>query len=298
MIIGTAHQPEFGLGDPRKVTTVNVASVPQRSVFRYPGGKTWLIPRIREWLTSLPKKPKLLVEPFAGGGIVSLTAAFEGLVEKVLLVEMDDEVAAVWQTIVDGRAEWLAKRIEDFNMSLETAKEIVFSSPTSTDEIAFRTIVKNRTYHGGILADGSTFLKHGESGKGVRSRWYAATLARRLRDIDSIRDRIDFVHGDAFEIMKQYGNKKTTVWFVDPPYTAGGKSAGSRLYTHSKVDHERVFSMMEKVQGDSLLTYDIADEVKILAEKYHFQSKLVPMKNTHHAEMTELLIGRNLSWLP
>ncbi len=36
---------------------VNVAMVPMRSPFRYPGGKTWLVPRIREWLGSLPKQP-------------------------------------------------------------------------------------------------------------------------------------------------------------------------------------------------------------------------------------------------
>src|SRR5260370_34987117 len=29
---------------------VNVASVPQRSPFRYPGGKTWLVPHVRRWL--------------------------------------------------------------------------------------------------------------------------------------------------------------------------------------------------------------------------------------------------------
>lgn len=29
---------------------VNVASVPQRSPFRYPGGKTWLVPYVRDWL--------------------------------------------------------------------------------------------------------------------------------------------------------------------------------------------------------------------------------------------------------
>lgn len=27
---------------------VNVASVPQRSPFRYPGGKTWLVPVVRK----------------------------------------------------------------------------------------------------------------------------------------------------------------------------------------------------------------------------------------------------------
>lgn len=29
---------------------VNVASVPQASPFRYPGGKTWLISVVRKWL--------------------------------------------------------------------------------------------------------------------------------------------------------------------------------------------------------------------------------------------------------
>src|SRR5438552_126943 len=56
---------------------VNVASVPQRSPFRYPGGKTWLVPYIREWLHSKRQRPSRLIEPFAGGAIISLTSAFE-----------------------------------------------------------------------------------------------------------------------------------------------------------------------------------------------------------------------------
>jgi DNA adenine methylase len=46
--------------------------------------------------------------------------------------------------------------------------------------VAFQTILKNRTLHGGILAEGSGFIKYGENGKGIRSRWYPATLAKRL----------------------------------------------------------------------------------------------------------------------
>ena len=55
---------------------VNVASVPLRSPFRYPGGKTWLVPYVRSWLQSKTEKPFLFLEPFAGGGICSLTVAF------------------------------------------------------------------------------------------------------------------------------------------------------------------------------------------------------------------------------
>lgn len=290
-------QREFALHDARVLKPVNVASVPQRSPFRYPGGKTWLIPEVRRWLHSLPSKPRLLIEPFAGGGIVSLTVAFEGLAESVLLAELDDEVASVWETILGGRAEWLAQRIEHFQMSLESAKEIVTCIPDSTEEMAFRTIVKNRTLHGGILAAGSSFIKNGENGKGILSRWYPATIANRIRKIDAIRDKFNFVHGDAFQIIKSYSSLKTAAWFVDPPYTAGGKRAGSRLYTHSQVDHDLVFSELEQVKGDFLITYDNADEVKALAQKHGFQTSLVPMKNTHHADMMELLIGKDLSWL-
>ena len=45
------------------------------------------------------------------------------------------------------------------------------------------------------------------------------------------------------------------------------------------------------------MTYDNAEEVKVLARRYGFQTRAVPMKNTHHAEMTELLVGRNLDWV-
>ena len=53
------------------IKPVNVASVPQRSPFRYPGGKTWFVPTFRKWIRALDNKPELLVEPFTGGGIIS-----------------------------------------------------------------------------------------------------------------------------------------------------------------------------------------------------------------------------------
>lgn len=103
---------------------VNVASVPQRSPFRYPGGKTWLQPRIRSWMNSLRVRPKVFIEPFAGGGSIGLTVAFENLAQHVVLCELDRQVAAVWETILLGEAEWLAGRILSFELTHDSAKEI------------------------------------------------------------------------------------------------------------------------------------------------------------------------------
>ncbi|HSW64555.1 MAG TPA: hypothetical protein VLH56_14800 [Dissulfurispiraceae bacterium] len=45
------------------------------------------------------------------------------------------------------------------------------------------------------------------------------------------------------------------------------------------------------------MTYDNAEEVKIMARSHGFQMHLIPMNNTHHATMEELVIGRDLSWI-
>src|SRR6185369_7719210 len=236
---------------------INVAAVPQRSPFRYPGGKTWLVPRIRQWLK---KRPAHFIEPFAGGGIVSLTVAAENLADHVTMVERDEQVAAVWQVIVEGEtdAQWLADAIVKFDLTSESLAEVLGSKPRSVRQRAFQTILKNRTFHGGILAAGSSPLKYGENGKGIRSRWYADTLKRRILDITKWRDRITFVQGDGIEIVRRHGRKSTAAFFIDPPYTVGGKRAGRRLYTYSEIDHENLFKVTSKVAGDFLMTYDEA----------------------------------------
>ena len=50
-------------------------------------------------------------------------------------------------------------------------------------------------------------------------------------------------------------------------------------------------------QGEYVTTYNNADEVRELARKHGFMAKPIPMKNTHHAAMTELVIGRDLAWM-
>jgi len=281
---------------PKDEVVVNVSSVLQRSPFRYPGGKTWLVPTIRQFMASLLDRPAIFVEPFAGGAIVGLTVAFENLADKVVLVEMDDQVASVWNTVLSDDVGWLIDRIGTFRCTLESVQDEMSRTPSSTKELAFQTIVKNRTYYGGILAAGSSVIKGGENGKGVSSRWYPATIQRRLVNIHRMRHRIDFIEGDGITVIEQYSALPDTVYFIDPPYTAAGKKAGRRLYNYFELDHDLLFKVAAGVRGELLISYNDAEYIKDLAKKHNFEVTAVAMRNTHLAKMRELLISRNLDW--
>ena len=281
---------------PQPDKIVNVASVPFRSPFRYPGGKTWFVPRIRRWLASLPSSPSIFIEPFAGGGIVGLTVAFENLADHIILVELDHQVAAVWKTILEGDGEWLADRIANFNFTASSVEGELEKDNLAIDELAFQTILKNRVNRGGILAPGAGKVKSGENGKGLSSRWYPETLSNRIRKIIHIRDRFTFIEGDGLDILSEYESQIDVAFFIDPPYTAGGKRAGSRLYRHSDINHDALFQVCSHLAGDFLMTYSNNETVQALAQKYGLKTKEIAMKNTHHAKMTELLVGQNLSW--
>ena len=280
----------FGTARPK---VINVSSVPQRSPFRYPGGKTWLIPYVRQWLTALNGKDKELIEPFAGGGIVSLTAVGEKRVRQALMVEIDEEVAAVWQTILSKDAEWLGEKIIDFVVTKPNVEALLARKPADNREKAFAILLRNRVSHGGILANGAGLLKHGENGKGLLSRWYPRTLRDRILDIQNYKTNIRFVHGDGLQVLYDNAHRSDAIFFIDPPYTI----AGRRLYRYPDVDHPRLFRIAAELQGPFLITYDNADEIRKLASANKFQIAEIPMKGTHHAEKTELVISKDLGWL-
>lgn len=273
-----------------KKNIVNVASVKQLSPFRYPGGKTWLVPTVQSWLKSLSNKPSEFIEVFAGGGIIGLTVACEKLADHVTMIELDPDVAAVWHTILSDDGEWLAKQIIEFELTVSNAQKIIEKKYSGTREHAFQTILRNRICHGGILASGSGFLKNGENGKGIASRWYPETLAKRIRLIGTFRERISFIEGDGLQYMRETFEREDTAYFIDPPYTAPGKRAGSRLYRFFDLDHEELFNITENVCGTFMMTYDDTEYILAMADKYGFYISRIPMKGTHHKEVFELIL--------
>jgi DNA adenine methylase len=169
------------------------------------------------------------MEPFAGGAIVGLTAVFEGLVHTTKLFELEPGVAAVWQTILNGQARWLGDRISEFDMSLDSVRRVLGSRPPSVREFAFQTILRNRVQRGGIMAAGAGFMKKGENGRGLASRWYPQTLRKRVMAIGQMRSRIVFQRADGLHAFRCNAHRPDAAFFIDPPYTvAAGDSTPTR----------------------------------------------------------------------
>ena len=265
---------------------------PPLSPLRYPGGKSWLAPEIRAWLVSLAKRPTVLVEPFAGGGSVSLLAVAENLVDKVVMCEKDPGIAAVWQTILDD-AEWLAARIWKFEMNQDTVRELLSKQRQKGKKLAFQTLVRNRVNRNGIIAQGAGMIKAGEGNRGIASRWYPYTLAARIMLIHLHRQKIDFIEGDGMDLIQRHVNFSNAAFFIDPPYTAEESSAGHRLYDYNEIDHEKLFALIKKARGNFLMTYDKTQEVSRLAKESGFLTQRVKMPNS---TKEELLIARDFKW--
>jgi DNA adenine methylase len=92
--------------------------------------------------------------------------AFERLADHVTLVEIDEDVAVVWQTILGGEAEWLADRIVAFELSADEVDKALADPAVGIREKAFQTILRNRVNRGGILAAGAGGTRLGKMARG------------------------------------------------------------------------------------------------------------------------------------
>ena len=257
---------------------------------RYPGGKTWLVPLMRRMLGGLPAgRPWHMCEPFAGGGSISLMSVAERHVEHALMVEKDAAVSALWSVVLhDSR--WLIDQIRGFVPTAGSVRRLLASQERGDRALAFRTLVRNRVSYGGILAAGASVVRAGENGRGMASRWYPQTLARRIAAISAMTPRLEAEQGDGVDEIRRRRRHRRTVFFIDPPYTAAGKRPGRRLYDHSEVDHAALFDLAAGLAGAAVMTYDESDEVRRMARRHGLRVTAVVMKNGHHERLRELII--------
>jgi len=265
------------------------------SPFRYPGGKSALRPKVINWIRNLGYRVNHFIEPFAGGSSVALAIAELDLADSIILAELDPDVAAVWNVILNGQADAFAAKIRNFNLTKASARETLDAKCRDRLDRAFRCLLQNRISRGGIMAPGAGVLNYGEAGKGIQSRWYPDTLAKRIEAIHAIRHKLKFVEDDGIKLLRKFSSTAQTAAFVDPPYVVGGRGAGLRLYRHHQVDYKELFKVIQDFCGPMIITYHRSEIVEREARNAGVDCHTVSMHTAHTISKRQLILYKPAS---
>lgn len=226
-----------------------------------------------------------------------MAAVAEGLARRARLVELDQDIAAVWQAMLGPDTYQLALKVGNLDPTYETVRRVLDSEPRTTLQRAFRILVRNRVSFRGVMTAHAGLTRQGRDETGFRQMWNGERLAERILAIHSLRDRLEFEHGDGLAALERYANDRRTAVFADPPYTDEDAVLASQFYRHHVINHERLFELAAGTAGPTLLTYDPSPTVLSLAARHGLDARTLTVYTAQLQYKRELLIGRDLSWL-
>lgn len=227
------------------------------SPLRYPGGKTKLVPYIAG---ILPSNIKRLVEPCCGGSSVSLSLLFAGLVEDIVINDIDINVYTLFRVIL-STPEVLIDRIKKEIPNRETyfiyRESLKQDNLLDEPERAFRFLYCNRLAFSGIFFSNPM--------QKIDARWKPSTIIKKIIKIWEYREHIKVYNMDAKTIIEEeYWAGNDTLIFIDPPFYKKGKV----LYRKSYCDKEHLElswlleSLYREVPGaHMIITYDNTEEI-------------------------------------
>jgi DNA adenine methylase len=251
------------------------------NILAYPGKKEWLVPRARDFVLHTGR-PELFIEPCAGSAVISLSLLNMNLVDTVVLSDDDERICRFWERAIHDRT--LAEEVLAFRCTHENV-EALCANPEAN--IALWVIVKTHTSFGGHLDRGGL-----RSECHIDERWYPEALCQRLAMVRALASRIIIHHMKAVECLRKYSHPNYSA-YIDPPYP----DLGEDLYRKAEVNHAELFETLATWPGNWFATYNNHALIGALCHQYGFRYERLQMRSAHHAEKTELVIGRDLDWL-
>lgn len=230
------------------------------SPLRYPGGKS----KLTDYIYSQVQKTNsnTIISPYAGGASVELSLLAAGVVEKVILNDLDLGIYSLFWTIQNAPYE-LMDRIEnqipthdDFFKAQSDIKNGY--SDCNLFDAAWSLLLVNRLAYSGIYKANPLGGKNGNLEQ-LLSRWNAKSLTNRIKKIHAISDRYEVLNLDACEVIEEWYWYPDSTLLIDPPYVQKGKQL--YRYYYEENEHMRLNDLLESLyQGfpgaDILLCYD------------------------------------------
>lgn len=234
-----------------------------KSPFRYPGGKAFLLPELRQAIRNCGAEITQYAEPFAGGAGAAIGLLSAKVVRNIHLNDADPRIYSAWYAMLHRNDEFKRRLIETpLTMESWKACHKIASDPEShldELELGFATYFLNRTNRSGIIIGGGPIGGYGQKSKWkIDARYYLDTMLTRIDWIGRQAARISISNLDAEDFIRQFDPRraKGTFFFIDPPYVG----AGARLYlnTMDEAKHRRLAEAIrrKKTVCNWLMTYD------------------------------------------
>ena len=222
---------------------------PTRPVMRYHGGK-W---RIAPWIIAHFPAHRIYCEPFSGAASVFMR---KNRVHGEVLNDLDGNIVNVFRVLRNrNKAAMLERAVrltpfsrEEFRLSYDATQDSI--------ERARRTLVR------AFMGFGTTSMR--KSRTGFRARTYTrnqtgpvdwATWPEQIQYYVQRLRGVIIENMDAIECI-QLHDSIDTLFYVDPPYVGGTRSAGLRGYRHelSDDDHYRLITCLLSIEGMVVLS--------------------------------------------
>lgn len=240
------------------------------SPFRYPGGKAKLSNFIALFVATNGLEGCTLVEPFCGGAGGTLPLLCAGLVDKLVLNDLNPGVYSFWMSLTRNTAA-LVKMIENEPVTIEAWQHwrSVYNSDDSTKytilEKGFATFFLNRTNRSGMLHAGPIGGQNqSNSDYRLDCRFTRNTLVKRIERIARLSSKIVVNQYDACDAINNLSSD--SLIYADPPYVKEGRNIYSN-FCFSEDDHRRFSSKLKRSKAHWLLSYDNHPLVHELYEK-------------------------------
>lgn len=226
----------------------------QVSPLRYPGGKSKVLDLLASYLS---EEKKTFVDVYCGGGSVGLSLLLSGVVEHLVMNDLDKGVYAFFHTVMTA-PEALIQKIrtvvpdrELFFYYQEMVKKDYDEFPEL--ERAFGFLVVNRLAFSGIWNANPT--------SNLLQRWNPKVLEKRVWNIWEKREQIILLNEDALKVIEEYYWDETCTLFIDPPYYVAWDK---KLYHHcyQEEEHQKLADLLNTLvcgmpaHADILVTYD------------------------------------------
>jgi len=261
------------------------------SPLRYPGGKAALAGLFADFIRELGITRARYVEPYAGGAGAGVALLRQGLIDHLVINDIDPAVHAFWRAAVDKNDQFIDS-IRSAPLTIDEWKRQrdVYRASDVRDFFAlgFAFFYLNRTNRSGVLNAG---VIGGQSQAGtyrIDARFNRETLANRIGAIGDLRDQITVLDEDGRTVIRRYGRSRSTFLYIDPPYVA----AGSDLYLNAFDGRDHIAlsrAVLDIPRARWLLTYDLDPLVKRLYSD-QFQCRLELTYSAHRPGRAEELL--------